>query len=466
LIDNLPAEASIIPAQEIQGSPEEQRAVVTLPDAVRECVLNNMKLKAGEEKVRSAQADYLSESLIPNSQLFVDAQLLPLSALDVSHQGGPPEYDAFLTVPIDGFLFGKRVAAQSAARLNVDVAQAELADLIRKQIAQTVDSFYDALEANLALKLAEQRLATYQHLENVAKERKKGKESSSLEQRRISLTILDIQREIRKGRATIESAKSKLRANMGRPPDAPDFVVEGTLAVRAIAPALTAAQAWVLAEQHRPDLIAARRAIDAARAAISREERRAFPQVAISPGVDYQDQLRITGFRNPWLWTAQVTTTLPLTDRNQGHVMLAQAQLRSAQANLMAALTDARAEVEQATAEYTEAADGITNEDVASLRTAREVLDETVAEYRKGDKTLIDALDAENGYRDRQRAYLANLADYWQALNHVNAAIGLRVRVAVEADRDQVPDDGRGRKKDSGNGEPSIRQAVGGTQTD
>jgi cobalt-zinc-cadmium efflux system outer membrane protein len=229
LIDNPPEAALIAPAQEAQVAPVEQRAVVTLPDAVRECVLNNMRLKAGEEKVRSAQADYLSESLIPNSQLLVDAQLLPLSALNVVHQGGPPEYDAFLTVPVDWFLFGKRVAAQSAARLSVDVAQAELADLIRKQIAQTVDSFYDALEAGLALKLAEQRLVAYQRLESAAKESKKGRETSSLEQRRISLTILDIRREIRKGRAALESAKSKLRANMGRPPGAPDFVVEGTL---------------------------------------------------------------------------------------------------------------------------------------------------------------------------------------------------------------------------------------------
>jgi cobalt-zinc-cadmium efflux system outer membrane protein len=178
LVDNPPANA-IAPAQELQVVPV-QRAVVTLPDAVRECVLSNMKLKAGEEKVRSAQADYLSESLIPNSQLLVDGQLLPLSTLDAAHQGGPPEYDAFLTVPIDWFLFGKRVAAQSAARLNIDVAQAELADLIRKQISQTVDSFYDVLEANLALQLAERRLVAYQNLEDAAKQRRQGKEVSAL----------------------------------------------------------------------------------------------------------------------------------------------------------------------------------------------------------------------------------------------------------------------------------------------
>src|SRR6516162_3724650 len=41
LIDNLPAEASIAPAQDVEVVPVTEPAVVTLPDAVRECVLNN-----------------------------------------------------------------------------------------------------------------------------------------------------------------------------------------------------------------------------------------------------------------------------------------------------------------------------------------------------------------------------------------------------------------------------------------
>jgi cobalt-zinc-cadmium efflux system outer membrane protein len=284
LIDN--AETLVTPVQQPQVVPAKQRSPVTLPDAVRKCVLNNMKLRAGEEKVTSAQGEYLTASLIPNSELLVDAQLLPLSSLNLEHQGGPPEYDAFLTVPVDWFLFGKRVAGQSAARLSVDVAQAELADLIRKQIAQTVDSFYDALAANLSLQLGEQRLIAYQILEIAARERNKGNKTSSLEQRRVSLAIRDIQQEIRKRRATLETAKSKLRANMGRPPHAPDFDIAGTLEVRATAPALTVAQAWALAEQHRPDLIAAHRAIDAAEAAIHREEKQACPHVSVSAGLN------------------------------------------------------------------------------------------------------------------------------------------------------------------------------------
>src|SRR5439155_1011648 len=171
-------------------------------------------------------------------------------------------------------------------------------------------------------------------LEKVAIERAKAGDKTALEQRRVRLAILDVQREGRKRRALAETTKSKLQANMGRPPDTPDFVVQGTLAVRATAPQLTITQAWALAERNRPDLEAARRAILAADAVVVREQKRAYPSVSVIAGADYQDQVSITGFRNPWLWTMALNTTLPITDRNQGRVQTAQALARAARAGL------------------------------------------------------------------------------------------------------------------------------------
>ena len=436
LVDDVPVAAAELKVVEPPVVPVAERPIVTLPDAVRECVLNNMRLKTSEERVRVAQADYITESLIPNAQLMVDAQLLPITSVSFENQGGPPQYDALVTMPVDWFLFGKRVAAQAAAKHTIEAAQAEFSDQIRRQISQTVDSFYDALEADIAQKLVELDLNALRNLEKLAIERGKAGDKTALEQRRVRLAILDVQREGRKRRAAAEITKSKQQANIGRPPDTPDFVVQGTLAVRATAPQLTVTQAWALAEKHRPDLEASRRGIVAADAAVVREQKRAYPSVSVIAGADYQDQLRITGFRNPWLYTVAVNTTLPATDRNQGRIQAAQAIARAARAGLEANIRDARAEVEQAIAEYTEAINGVTGEDIASLRQAREVRDDTIAAYRKGDRDLLDALDAERAYRDRLRNTLANLADYWQALNHVNAAVGCRVLSAQEADRD------------------------------
>ncbi len=437
-----PAPATIATVAEPPAVPVAQRPVVTLPDAVRECVLNNMRLKGAEEQVREAQADYITESLIPNSQLMADAQLLPVSIVNFDNQAGPPQYDALLTVPIDWFVFGKRVAARAAARLNVDYSQAVFADQIRREIALTVDGFYDALEADIAVKLAEKDIAALKALQMTAKEFGK----TGTEVQRVQLAVLDAQRELRKRRAAAETTKSKLQARMGRPPDTPDFVVRGTLALKASAPALTATQAWAIAERNRPDLEAGRRAITAAEASIVRERKRGLPQMSVTTGADYQDQMRITGFRNAWLWTVAVNSTLPLTDRNQGKILWAQASARSARANLSAATADARAEVEQAVAEYAEAVEGVTGEDVASLRTAREVRDATLEAYKKGTKDLVDALDSERAYRDRVRNTLGNLTDYWQALNRLNAAVGQRVLTAVEAEKDTLLDEATPKK--------------------
>jgi cobalt-zinc-cadmium efflux system outer membrane protein len=423
---------------EVQPVPVAERPVVTLPDAVRECVLNNLRLKGGEERIRQAQADYITESLIPNSQLMTDAQLLPLSSIDTLNQAGPPQYDALVTMPIDWLVFGKRVAAQAAAALSVDVARADQADLLRKEIAQTVDLFYDALEARVAVRLAEQDVDALHALENAASKRGKDDIKFEIDVRRVRLAILDAQRELRKRRGFVETSLARLQVRMGRPPDTPDFVVRGTLAVKATAPALTLGQAWALAEKHRPDLISARRAVTAADAAVERERTRGYPQVALTSGVDYQDQQRITGFRNSWLWTVQLTTTLPFTDRNQGKVQSAEAGARAARAGLGVATADARAEVEQAVAEYSEALAGVSGEDAASLLTARQVREGTLAAYKKGDKDLVDALDAERAYRDRVRNTLANLTDYWQALNKLNAAVGVRALSAEEAGKDTL----------------------------
>jgi cobalt-zinc-cadmium efflux system outer membrane protein len=421
-------------ANEPPPVPIAKRPVVTLPDAVRECVLNNLRLKAAEEQIRGAQADYITESLIPNPQLFTDAQLLPITMANFDNQAGPPQYDALLTVPIDWFVFGKRVAAQAAARLNIDVAQAAFADQIRREVALAVDSFYDALEADIAVKLAEKDIEALQQLEKTAKEFGK----TPIEVKRVQLATLDAQRDLRKRRAAAETTKSKLQMHMGRPPDTPDFVVRGTLAIKASATALTLNQAWALAEQNRPDLVAARRSVVASEAAVERERKRAMPQLSVTSGLDYQDQYRITGFRNATLWTIAVNSTLPFTDRNQGRILAAEAANRQSRANLGAAIADARVEVEQAVAEYNEAVNGVTGEDIASLRTAHEVRDATLEAYRKGTKDLVDTLDAERAFRDRVRNTLGNLTDYWQALNRLNSVVGQRVLNAVEAEKDTL----------------------------
>ena len=54
---------------------------ITLPIAIEMCVHNNFRVLGGAERIRIAEGDLLSSSLIPNPSLFADYQLIPLPRL-------------------------------------------------------------------------------------------------------------------------------------------------------------------------------------------------------------------------------------------------------------------------------------------------------------------------------------------------------------------------------------------------
>src|SRR5260370_23753720 len=148
-----------------QSSTDNQKAVdaharqkITLPLAIQMCVSQNFRILAGAEKVRQAEADLITASLIPNASLVADYQLIPLQHTDINNQLGPPQADVTLSVPIDWLLFGKRVAAMQAARLGIDVSSADYADLHRLQVGRTVDTFYEILANEKYLRRAEEIL--------------------------------------------------------------------------------------------------------------------------------------------------------------------------------------------------------------------------------------------------------------------------------------------------------------------
>jgi hypothetical protein len=82
-----------------QAEPAKQK--ITLPTAIEMCVSNNFRVLAGAERMRMAEADLTTSSLIPNASLFADYQLIPLQRADIENQLGPPQWDALVTVPID-----------------------------------------------------------------------------------------------------------------------------------------------------------------------------------------------------------------------------------------------------------------------------------------------------------------------------------------------------------------------------
>jgi outer membrane protein, heavy metal efflux system len=401
---------------------------ITLPMAIQMCVTNNFRVLAGAERVRMAEADLVTSSLIPNPSLFADSQLIPLQHADINNQLGPPQDDALVSIPIDWLLFGKRVAAMQAARLGIDVSSAEAANVLRTQVAQTVDAFYEVLEDDAYFKLAEKHLAQLEEYETVTRELQKNNKVGILEVDRVTLAVHEALLERHDRELALEIAKTRLRPLIGRTAADPDYEVEGDLAVTAVIPPPKLEEVIAIAEAHRPDLISGRKAIEQAKATVELERRRGQPQVAIQPGYTYQDQAHYSAYRNGSLFDIGVSMSLPFTDRNQGNILRAKAQMQERQFTYEADRADVLADVEASRASYEDAVEHLTQFNKAdTLKAAADLRKNMEVAYRTGDHRLIELLDAQRAYRDRLGHVIEFESFYWRSLNRLNAAVGLKV---------------------------------------
>jgi cobalt-zinc-cadmium efflux system outer membrane protein len=413
--------------QKDKGGSAQGKLKITLPMAIEMCVNNNFRVLAEAQRVRMAEADLTTSSLIPNPSLFADCQLIPLQHTDILNQLGPPQWDALVTFPIDWLLFGKRLAAMQQARLGIEVKSADFANVLRTQLALTVDAFYEVLMDDAYFKLAEKNLDELTELENLTRELAKAKKVGDMELDRIKLAVHEAVLERHDRELALEIAKARLRPFIGRTAVDADYEVEGVLTVTAVVPPPKLEEALALAEAHRPDLLSGRKAIDQANAAVELERRRAKPIVAIQPGWTYQDQRHETIFRNGSMFDIGVSTSLPLTDRNQGNIRKAQAAVQERQFSYQGDRAEAFADVETRVASYADAVEHLTRFNTPeTLKAAYDLRRSMETAYRAGNRKLIELLDAQKSYQSRLAHVIEFESFYWRTLNNLNAAVGLK----------------------------------------
>jgi cobalt-zinc-cadmium efflux system outer membrane protein len=401
---------------------------LTLDQAIHTALEADPKIQAGLEVINQAKADLWTASLSPNPQFSTSQTLLPLGrAFTPDRTGGPPQFDVGVSYPIDWFLFGKRAAAITSARLGVDVSAADFADLVRQGVAGTIAAFYDVCEAQALLELGREDLDNLKRVETITADRVALGGVGTIELDRIRLAVFDSQREVRNRETALTTALAQVRAFLGFTGVDPTFTVQGSLDTPTPAAPLAVEDALALAEQHRPDLLSLRRQLAKVEADLRVEQKRAYPEVTQTLGYTRQFQEKAAGVPDVNAWGVGVDVALPFFDRNQGNIAKAQSVRRQTSLTLRAQLVDLRAEVEQAVKEYQTAYVTVTTDDPAQLKVAANVRDKIRAAYELGGKPLIEVLDAQRAYRETYRLYITGRSQYWHSLYRLNAAIGRQV---------------------------------------
>ena len=396
---------------------------LTLDEAIRESLSADPSIHAAAESISLAQADLLTNSLIPNPTFTADGIFIPIRKFTPERPGGPPQTDFQLGYPIDWFLFGKRAAAIASGKAGVDVSGADFANFVRQRLSSTISAFYDILEAKELLVVARENLTNLQKVQKIIEAKKIAGGSAGIEVHRIRLASFDAQREVHRSETVVVAAKASLQALLGRRGDAPNFDVAGSLAVPRPTTPLSADDAFALAEQYRPDIISVQRQIAKAEADIRVEMSKAYPTVTPAVALTRQYQ-KTLGIPDASTYDVYLSMSVPLFDRNQGNIKKAHAVLAQNHYLLRGQLNDLRSEIAQAVQDFKVAHTNVTTDDPKALESARKVRDGIENAYKLGGRPLLEVLDAERAYRDTYKLYISSQSAYWHSLHRLNAAIG------------------------------------------
>jgi cobalt-zinc-cadmium efflux system outer membrane protein len=422
---SLPAQ-NVVPKKPASGETPASAREFTLDAAIKQTLDADPQIRAGIENIRQTEADLVTAGLLPNPELTTDLLMMPWGKpFNPQKQGGPAQTDALLYFPIDWFIFGKRAAAIMVAQKGIDTSIAQFSDLLRQRISGTISAFYDVIEAEAMLDLAKMDLESLAQVEDITAKRVELGGSGTIELDRVRVFIFSGRREIRARENALASSIANLRSFLGYADEVP-LSVKGDLDVKKPVAPLETGQAFTLAEENRPDLIALQHQIAMAAAGVELEERLAYPEVKPAFGYTKQFQNEMAQ-PNASSWNVILQMELPVFDRNQGNIAKAHSRKTQAEHNLNMQLVYLRAEIVQAVKNFRAARDALLIDDPGQLEAARNVRDKIRAAYELGGKPLIDVLDAQRGYRETYRLHIISRSSYWHSLYALNAAIGKQV---------------------------------------
>jgi cobalt-zinc-cadmium efflux system outer membrane protein len=414
-----------LPAPTPFPTPEPGAGGLSLDQVINAVIVSDPKLRSGFEAINQSNADALTASLRPNPTLFTDAQLLPLTRpFTPTQQGGPPQQDVQVAYPIDWFVFGKRAANMAAAAHGLRASESDFADRVRLRVTDAVTAYYDVLEARGLYNLARQDVANLERVEAALSKTVEAGGRPQVELNRLRLDLLRSRQTLRDTQNGLVANKAKLRAMIGRCDADPDFDVSGSLEDTLAAEPPPPEEGFNLALENRPDLQAIRWRSARARANVLVEDRNAYPAVTPMFGYTRQYQTKAIGFPDANSWTAAVTMTLPVFDRNQGNRAKAASLLNQNEFDYRTALAELRAEIVSAAQEYRTAKANAESVGAEQLKLARDVLESITVAFGTGGRSLVDLLDAERNFRDTYRASITARAAYWRAVFRYSSAIG------------------------------------------
>ena len=401
-----------------QPAPSGSAAVrITLEQAIQFALQHNHALEAARSTIRQNQALEITANLRPNPTLSWDTQFLPLFNLNqfnTSYISSTAQFDLGL-----GYTFErgqKRQHRLQAAQDQTTVSRSQVTDNQRTLTFNVAQQFVAVLLAQSMIELAQQDLASFQQTVDLSEAQVRAGALSEGDAIKIKLQLLQFQTDVSSAKLAKVQALAALRQFVGFESVPQEYDVDGTLDYQPVHGDLEALK--MLAINSRPDLLAARQSIAAARSQESLAVANGKRDLDVTFNYSHVADINSGAFF--------FNMHIPIFDRNQGEIartreVITQSQELAAEAN------------EQVLSDVVNAYEGVhTNDQIIGLYRsgyldqATQSRDISQYAYQRGAASLLDYLDAERSYRANQLAYRQALANYMVTLEQLREAVGTR----------------------------------------
>lgn len=390
---------------------------LTLDSATEQFLRKNLIVEAARLELGVAEAERVGARLRPRPGLTMSAENLRLSGPTPSTR--LYEFGATVAQPIE--LGNRKAVRTELAERTVAVAEAQLTQVLRRQLFDLKRTYYESVLAREILGLEQENRDNFEGLLRFNKTRFEEGYIAEGDLIKVRLERVKFDFAVATAALNFRRAKIGLLELVGDN----DFARAERIDVRSGFDVpnvkLDLGQLRETALASRPEIKVAEAEVARAESALKLERSKAKGEV--TPYAGYKR----VGVDNTVL--AGVTVPLPFGNRNQSGIARAEAEQRIAETNLQFARHHALAEVEAAFHAYETAREQIRAYESGLLKQADESRDIQLAAYQEGAVELISLIDAQRTRTEVRANYYRAILDFYTSIFQLELATGTDIKL-------------------------------------
>lgn len=381
--------------------------------AVDIALSDNLELAAARIRIEEANARLLQAGLLPNPELELEGKF------DIDFNA--ESKNTFSVGIVQPFSIGGRIAAQKdVARVGIERAIAEAADLERRLAGDLRRTFTELFAINEQIKLQEFLISLNEELLRATKA---ALSRGMVSEKDVNATLIALQQTLHKKKileSDLRSRLMELNKLMGRPAEF-DFIAEGLLELRALPELSSLLLEKVL--KRRPDYISAR--LEVAHAFNEQRLAKAEQFDSWRIGVNYEREHGSQDNGIDQFIVLKLSIPLPLFDKKQGRILETLAKKEHAQKRADALKFQISHELGDALKRAKTLATLLESYSPDILKRAEGNLKLVENGYRRGLTGITEVIQSRRQFTELKSSYIEMLAGYQRAIIDIEIAAGI-----------------------------------------